>query len=241
MIRFLHNMVFLFLIYGWMLVVGGFGTLYAITSREATYRVINVYCKGCFLITRYVAGIRVEVRGTPPTGDVLVAAKHQSFLDVLMIFNAVPRGKFIMKREILFMPIIGFYAKRIGSAPVNRGKKGDAIRKMVADVKKGNSHPGQLIIYPQGTRVAVDSKLPYKIGAGVLYDRTGKDCVPVAANVGVFWSRYGLTGKRGTAIIEFLPKIPTGKPMREFMQELEETVETASIKLMAEAGYVVPE
>ena len=111
------------------------------------------------------------------------------------------------------------------------------MKKMVADVKAGLAAPGQLIIYPQGTRVAAGAKKPYKVGVGVLYSQLGHDCVPVATNVGVFWPRHGILRKPGLAVVEFLPRIPAGLPVEAFMARIEPEVEAASDRLMAEAGF----
>jgi len=110
---------------------------------------------------------------------------------------------------------------------------------MVADVKSGAHEPGQLIIFPQGTRVAVGKEMPYKIGTGVLYKETGQECVPVATNVGVFWRRHGIYRDPGVAVIEFLPRIQSGLSVEEFMPTLKDSIETASDRLAAEAGYKV--
>jgi len=108
---------------------------------------------------------------------------------------------------------------------------------MVADVAAGRLFPGQLIIYSQGTRIAPGVKAPYKIGTGVLYKELGQDCVPVAANVGVFWPKRGFYRKPGVAVVEFLPRIPVGLELDDFMQRLETAVETKSDELMREAGF----
>jgi 1-acyl-sn-glycerol-3-phosphate acyltransferase len=109
----------------------------------------------------------------------------------------------------------------------------------VADVKAGTTAPGQLIIYPQGTRVAAGATKPYKIGVGVLYAELGQDCVPAATNVGVFWPRHGILRKPGLAVVEFLPRVPAGQSVQEFMRRIEPLVESASNRLMAEAGFKV--
>jgi len=158
-----------------------------------------------------------------------------------MIFNALPAAIFIMKREILWTPIIGLYAYRLGCVPVNRGKRGVAIKKMLGDVASGHQAAGQLIIYSQGTRVAPGIKMPYKIGTGALYDQMGQDCAPVATNVGVFWPRTGIYRKPGLAVVDFLPLIPPGLERAEFMARLEDEVETASDRLIAEARASVGE
>ena len=127
--------------------------------------------------------------------------------------------------------------------PVERGKRGAAIKKMVQDVKAGKALPGQLIIFPQGTRVAAGAHLPYKVGAAVLQKETGQAVVPTATNVGVFWPRHGIYRKPGLAVLEFLPTIQpedvAGWETADFTAKLEEIIEPASNKLMEEAGFKI--
>ena len=175
-----------------------------------------------------------------PTGEVLIAAKHQSFLDIIMIVSAVPRPKFVMKAELRRMPILGWYAMRIGCVPVERGRRGQAIRRMMADVEAGHADPGQLIIYPEGTRTAPGESVPYKIGAAVLYAASGQPCVPAACNVGLFWPPHGVMRRPGLAVVEFLPEIAPGLGADAFLARLRADVETASGRLMAEAGWTPP-
>jgi 1-acyl-sn-glycerol-3-phosphate acyltransferase len=184
-----------------------------------------------------MVGIRTEWRGTPPDGEVIVAAKHQSFLDIMMIFTALPNAKFIMKREILWTPVIGLYAWRLDCVAVNRGKRGAAIEKMLADVEKGAAEAGQLIIYPQGTRVPPGEVRPYKVGTALIYEQTGQTCVPVATNVGLFWPKKGIMRKPGNAVVSFLPPIEPGLTTEDFLARLETEVETASDALMREGGF----
>lgn len=208
---------------------------YALLSKKGAMRACHAWCRFVRWAARGIVGMETEVRGTPPTGQVLMAAKHQSFLDIVLIYGAVPRAKFIMKRELMFIPVIGQYMVRVGAIPVNRGKRGAAITKMLGDVKKGQIEPGQVLIYPQGTRVAPGVKKPYKVGAGVLYEQLGQPCVPVATNVGHFWPKRGVLRKPGTAVVEFLDPIEPGLPKVEFMARLEEVIETASDALLDEA------
>lgn len=233
--RWIRSFVFVVQIYLAMLVLGIVFLPYALLTPDGARQACKTYCRWVIWTAGWMLSLRCEVRGTPPVGEVLVAAKHQSFLDILLIFNALPAAKFIMKREILWTPIIGQYAYRIGCVPVNRGKRGLAIKKMVADVAEGQAVPGQLIIYSQGTRVAPGEKAPYKVGTAVLYDQLGQDCVPVATNVGVFWPRLGIYRKPGLAVVEFLPVIPPGLERGAFMARLEADVEGASDRLIAEA------
>ena len=235
--QYLRSLLFIGQMYVAMLVLAIAYFPWAVMSSAGAHAACHAYCRWVLWTLDRMTGLKTEVRGTPPTGEVMIAAKHQSFLDIMMIYNAVPRGKFIMKRELMFAPLLGQYALRIGCVPVNRGKRGAAIAKMLADVKSGKQQGGQLIIYSQGTRVAPGAKRPYKIGTGALYEQLGQPCVPVATNVGVFWPRHGILRKPGLAVVEFLPEIAPGLPRHDFMARLEAEVETASDALMAEAGF----
>ncbi len=240
-IQWLRSLFFNACMYVAMLVLAIVFFPYALFSRDGAYAACHTYCRWVIWSARWMVGLKVEVRGEAPTDEVMVAAKHQSFFDIIVIFHAVPRGKFIMKRELLFAPLLGQYAWRLGCVPVNRGKRGQAIQKMVADVEKGRREPGQLIIYPQGTRVPPGQKRPYKVGTSVLYQQLGQDCVPVATNIGVFWPKRGVMRKPGTAVVDFLPRIPAGLSKDAFMERLEKDVETTSNLLMASAGLKIEE
>ena len=130
-----------------------------------------------------------------------------------------------------------WHALRAGFVAVDRGKRGAAIKQMLADVQNGTTGSGQLIIYPQGTRTAPGTYLPYKMGSAALYAQLGQTCIPVATNVGVFWPRHGIYRKPGVAVIEFLPPIEPGLSAEAFMARLETAIETTSNRLMAEAGF----
>lgn len=235
-LQWLRSVFFIGQMYVAMLVVGVVYLPFALWHRDGALRACQDYCHYVRWSARVIAGLHSEVRGEVPEGGVLVAAKHQSFLDIILIFGALPRGRFIMKKQLVWAPVLGWYGLRIGCVPVDRGKRGHAIKEMSARVKSGAQEPGQLIIYPQGTRVAPGVSRPYKVGAAVLYSELGQDCVPVATNVGMFWPRHSLYRKPGLAVVEFLPRIPAGKDTRAFLAELEGVIEPASDKLMAEAA-----
>ena len=233
----LLSTVFILQMYLAMAVVAIVYFPYALLHRDGAVAACHAYCRWVCFSLRLICGLKTEVRGTVPTAEMLIAPKHQSFLDIIMIYGALPRGKFVMKAILGWAPFLGWYAKRIGCIFVNRGKRGAAITKMLADVKSGASLPGQLIIYPQGTRVAPGDQRPYKIGTAVLYSQLQQPCIPVGANVGLFWPKRGILRHRGTAVVEFLPAIPPGLTNDAFMAELEARVETSSNALMAEAGF----
>jgi 1-acyl-sn-glycerol-3-phosphate acyltransferase len=237
MIQWLRSLLFVGQMYAMMLIFAIFFTPWAIFDRRGAFAGVHTYTRWVRWTAAWMVGLRTEVRGPVPRDEVLIAAKHQSFLDIIMIVSVVPRPKFIMKQSLKWAPILGWYALRIGCVPVDRGKRAEAIRQMVAGVKAGTQEPGQLIIYPQGTRVAPGVQKSYKIGTAILYEETGQPCVPAATNVGVFWPRTGIYRKPGLAVVEFLPRIEPGLGQRAFMDRLEREVETASDRLMGEAGF----
>lgn len=240
MIQWLRSLVFVGQMYAAMPILAIVYTPWALFDRRGAFAGMHAFCRYVRWSASWMIGLRSEVRGTVPTGEVLIAAKHQSFFDIIILFSVLPRPKFIMKKQLRWMPILGWYALRIGCVPVDRGKRGQAIAQMLEDVQSGHGVAGQLVIYPQGTRVAPGVEMPYKIGTALLYSQLGQPCVPAATNVGVFWPRIGIRRKPGLAVVEFLDPIAPGQDTEPFMAGLEDRVEGASAALMAEAGFTVP-
>lgn len=238
-VRWVMSLLFVVQMYAMMALMAVFFTPWAIVDRRGAFAGVHAYCNWVRWTARIMVGLRSEIRGKVPEGEALIASKHQSFFDIILICSVAPRPKFIMKRELLRAPILGWYALRIGCVPVDRGKRGQAIAQMMKGVAEGRTEPGQLIIYPQGTRVAPGAQKSYKVGTGLLYQETGGPCIPAATNVGVFWPRKGIYRKPGLAVMEFLPAIPPGRDLDAFMTDLEQVVEGASNRLMAEAGFHV--
>lgn len=238
-LQWLLSLAFILQMYLVMALMAVFFTPGAIFRREVAYTACRTYCRWVRWSARWMVGLSSEIRGEVPQDEVIIASKHQSFFDIIMIVSVVPRPKFVMKKELLWAPIVGFYAKRIGCVAVDRGKRGQALRQMVTDVAAGRSMPGQLIIFPQGTRVAPGVQERYKGGAAALYLELGQDCVPAGTNVGVFWPRRGVLRRPGHAVLEFLPRITPGLDHHTFLETLEARVEASSDALMREAGLPV--
>lgn len=236
-LRWLMSLLFIIQMYVAMVILALAYGPYAALSRDGAWAGIHAYCRYVRFTAHWMVGLRSEIRGTVPSGEVIIASKHQSFFDIILICSVVRRPKFIMKKELRWTPLLGFYAWRIGCIPVDRGKKGRAVAEMKKAVAAGAAIPGQLIIYPQGTRVAPGVALPYKVGTGLLYNQLGQPCIPTATNVGVFWPRHGIYRKAGLAVVEFMPAIQPGRSTADFMAELERVIEGRSDKLMAEAGF----
>ncbi len=236
-LRWLLSLIFIVQMYLVMALAAVGFAIPALISRRGAFAGVHFYCNWVRVTARLLVGLRSEVRGPVPEGEVMIAAKHQSFFDIILLCSVLPRPRFIMKKELLWAPFVGQYALRIGCIPVDRGKRGAAIAAMKRAAAAGSAFPGQLVIYPQGTRVAPGVAMPYKIGAGLLYDQMGQTCVPVATNVGLFWPKKGILRKPGLAVVEFLDPIAPGRPVAEFVTTVETTVEAASNALMRQSGW----
>jgi 1-acyl-sn-glycerol-3-phosphate acyltransferase len=198
-----------------MALIGTLAIPYAIWSRQNTYKVIRFYCQSVFFVLKHVGRIKVEVRGTIPKEPCLVCSKHQSFLDVMMLASVLPDYRFIMKHQLTYLPIIGFYARQTGTVAVNRTKKAGTVNKMITNLSKEDGR--QTIVYPQGTRVLPYSVRPYKVGAGLIYKSLNLKCYLVGTNTGMFWARRSPYRYAGTAVIEFIDVLEKGLEINEFM------------------------
>ncbi len=236
-IQWLRSLIFVGQMYLMMGVVGILWGPFAFFSIRAAYSAIHAYCKWVMWSASWMVGLKSEIRGKIPSGEVLLAPKHQSFFDIIMIASAIPEPKFIMKASLVYAPVLGQFGKRIGCVPVDRGRKAEAVQQMVEGVTRQDAPKGQLIIYPQGTRVAPGMKRPFKIGIYILQQKTGQQVIPTATNVGVFWPRVGIYRKPGLAVVEFLEPVDPNLGRVEFMKAIETSVETHSNALMREAGF----
>ena len=242
--RYLRSLVFVGQMYLAMAVLAAAFTPLALGNRRFAYNAVHAYCRYVRWSAAWMVGIRSEVRGPVPEGEVIVASKHQSFLDIILIVSVLPRPKFIMKASLRFAPILGWYALRIGCVPVDRGRRAEAIRQMMSGVMSGDAPAGQLVIYPQGTRVAPGAFVPYKSGTAVIYETTGQPCIPAATNVGLFWPRKSWIKRPGKVIFQFMPPVRAGMDAETFTKTLQDQIETTTEALQQEAlatnKYLVP-
>lgn len=227
--------IFVVIAYGLMMVMGLILLVPALLSRKVALRSVQLYLRIGLVLLRVICGTRCRIRGTPPTGPCIVAAKHQSFLDIWLLTVSLPEPRFVMKRSLLYTPVLGIFARRMGCVPIDRQAGSKAIRSMERGFAQDIMH-GQIVIYPQGTRVAPGDKREYKIGVLRLHERFGLPVELVATNAGCFWPRFGLWRAPGEAVLEFLGPVPPETDRGQIMREIEDRVESASDSLMERAG-----
>ena len=205
--------------------------------RGVLWAVIRAWSRFARGLLRVVANIRVEVRGRenlPHTG-VLVASKHQSVFETICLIDLYSDPAFIMKRELGWVPLFGWLAKKGGSIFVDRSRGREALVAMTARAAEEAAKGRPIVIYPEGTRRAPGAEPAYKQGIAVLYGKLGVPLVPVALNAGLFWPRRGFLRFPGTIVVEFLAPIPPGRPQGEVFLELQRGIEDASDRLLIEA------
>ena len=161
--------------------------------------------------------------------------KHQSAWETVGLVPLFPRPTFILKRELRWIPIFGWYTAKFDQIPINRGKRSEALAAMVAAAKETIAKKRQILIFPEGTRRPVGAEAKYKFGIAHLYRQLNCPVVPIAHNAGVYWPRASWLVYPGTVVVEILPRIEPGLSPEQFHERLVFDVETASNKLIEEA------
>ena len=204
--------------------------------RDVLRRGIHLWATLAIFGLRAIGGIRLEVRGVErlPKGPLLVAAKHQSMFDIIPPFAAMPDPIFVMKKELMGIPVFGWLCRKAEMVEVDRGAAAQAMRKLIADARDRLKDPRQLVIYPEGTRQKPGSPPDYKPGVAGIYRDLDLVCVPIATNSGVHLNVHGLPIKPGVVVLEVLEPIPAGLKRADFMRLLQERIETASDALLRE-------
>ena len=184
---------------------------------------------------RITCGLRHRVIGLEnlPAGPVIIACKHQSTWETLAFTLLFSDIAIVLKRELLFIPIVGWAMGRAGNIAVARGDGASALRGLVKQAKRAIAEGRSVVIFPEGTRVAPGDRRPYQVGTAALYRQLGVPVVPVALNSGLFWGRRKWMKRPGTITLEVLPPIAPGLRREAFMETLRDQIETASTRLSA--------
>jgi 1-acyl-sn-glycerol-3-phosphate acyltransferase len=185
-------------------------------------------------LLRVVCDIKVDFRGLEkiPRGGLIIASKHQSVWETFALLPYVDDPTFILKRELMWIPLFGWCLWKAQMIPVNRGARGPALAAMTERAKTEVRRGRQIIIFPEGTRRPAGAEPRYKFGVAHLYAETGVPCVPVALNSGLFWPRRSFRRFPGTVVVQVCEPIAPGLDKSAFIARLQEAIETASAKLL---------
>jgi 1-acyl-sn-glycerol-3-phosphate acyltransferase len=206
--------------------------------RRWTIALARFWTWSMFVWLKLVVGLDYEVRGREhlPRGPVILALKHQSAWDTLALFRLFEDPAVVLKRELLSIPLFGWYLSKSGAIPVDRKGRSAALKRLMAAAERAKQAGRPIAIFPEGTRGPVGGKLPYQSGVAALYGQLRLPLVPVALNSGLYWARNSFMKKRGTVLVQILPAIEAGLDRRRALALLEERIETATAALIAEAS-----
>jgi 1-acyl-sn-glycerol-3-phosphate acyltransferase len=226
--------------YLWTLVIGLYGAPLLLGPRRYVMEFGRLWAAGSLGLLAWTVGLRHEIRGVEnmPSGAAIIAMKHQSSWDTIILPIIFEHPAIVIKHELAWLPIYGWYAVRAGGIPVDRGAGASALKRMLARARNAVASGRPIAIFPEGTRTAVGARRPYHPGVAALYTQLGIPLVPVAVNSGLFWGRRSFLKQPGRIILEILPAIPPGLPRRQVMAELEARIEAATAALVAEGEGV---
>lgn len=236
----LRSALFNFLFIGGTALTVVVGVPLLAAPRAALVAYVRGWSRLMVATLRVVCGIRLEVTGLDriPPGGVIIAAKHQSAFDTIVWLSLLPAPVYVLKRELLSIPVWGWLASRCGHVPVDRAAGAAALRGMVKAAKAALAEGRPVVIFPEGTRSAPGQRLPYQPGVAALALATGVPVVPAATDSGRFWGRRAFHKRPGTLHVSVLPPLPEGLPRAALMATLEESIEAETDQLLALPGPV---
>jgi 1-acyl-sn-glycerol-3-phosphate acyltransferase len=228
-----YNVLFYALLVVWMIVA--IPTF--LMPRAALITLAKCWASNSVWLLRVICNVKVDYRGVEkiPRGPLLVASKHQSMWETFALLQFFDQPLYILKRELEWIPLFGWYLMKADMIGINRRAGGRSLlvmaRRAGAQVRRGR----QLIIFPEGTRTAVDAPPHYKTGVALIYADCGVACLPVALNSGLFWPRRTFMRYPGTLVVEFLDPLPPGLARNEFIARSSTAIEDATRRLVEAA------
>ena len=177
---------------------------------------------------KFFLNTNIEVKGTEniiKSEKFFIAASHQSMFETFYLQTIFNSPIFILKKELTYIPIFGWYLKKIGSISIKRNKVSKDNLDFLGNISEKLAKTERpLIIFPQGTRVLPDERPPFKKGVSRIYEELKIKCQPVAINSGYVWPKRGIKNNKRTITISILKPIHTGISKDEFLKNLENNI-----------------
>jgi 1-acyl-sn-glycerol-3-phosphate acyltransferase len=199
---------------------------------------LSLHGSTCVKLLEWICGTRVEVRGRDklPAGAALIVSKHQSTWETFALIPLLRDPAIVLKDELKWIPFYGWFCVKFAHILVKRDRAAVALKAMIRDAKDRANQGREILIFPEGTRMAPGAEPDFKPGYVALYEGLELPAVPLALNSGLYWPRRSLMRYPGTIIVEFLDPLPPGLPRKVFRERIEAAIEDASLKLIAEAA-----
>ena len=215
----IFNIIFYLVLFAYLLAV----VCALVLPYRCTIAIAKHWAKTNLWLLRVICNIKVDFRGLEkiPRGGIILASKHQAVWETFALLPLVASPTFILKRELMWIPLFGWGLWKAQMIPVNRGARGPALAAMTARAKEEVREGRQIIIFPEGTRRPPGAEPQYKFGVAFLYAETGVPCVPVALNSGLFWLRRSFRRFPGTVVVQVCDPIAPGMEKSEFHARLQ--------------------
>jgi 1-acyl-sn-glycerol-3-phosphate acyltransferase len=225
--------------FAWTAILGIIGLPLLLAPRSVTMRFGRFWASNVLGLLKATVGLGHEVRGLDhvPRRGCIIAMKHQSAWDTLILPVVLGDPAPVLKRELLLLPIYGWFTARTKPIAIDRKAGAGALRRMVAVARSIAASGRPIVIFPEGTRVAPGERRPYQPGVAALYQALELPLVPAAVNSGLYWGRRSFVKRSGRIVLEFLDPIPPGWPRDRLMAELELRIETATAALLREGSH----
>ncbi len=206
--------------------------------RRFMVGMVRAWVRGILGLMRHLVGQGIEIRGRNhvPDGASIVASKHQSAWETLIVNVVLKEPAIVVKRELYAIPGFGWELRAAGMIGIDRSGGAGALKGMVRDARAAANEGRPVVMFPEGTRTAPGASAPFQPGIAALYGALDVPVVPAAVNSGVFWARRGFLKRPGTIVMEFLPAIEPGLDRRTFVTRLEAAIEGATGRLIAESN-----
>ncbi|TPW27299.1 lysophospholipid acyltransferase family protein [Pararhizobium mangrovi] len=213
-----------------------FSPVFFALPRERAWRVPKNWVRASHWLQAKIARTTFEIEGLEniPEGGYILAPKHQSFWDTYALLPWLDDPVYILKRELMWIPLFGWYIAKMRMIPVDRGARGRVMARVLDRAKEEMRKGRQLIIYPEGTRRPPGAEPEYKFGVARIYADLDVPVVPVAMHPGLFWPRRQFLRQPGHFKVRILPPIPPGLGREAFHTRLVEETEAASDALLIE-------
>ena len=170
-----------------------------VLSRPTAGRITRAWTRWLLWLLGHLVGLKVELRGVEniPAGPAIFAAKHQSALETFHLPLALPQADFVVKRELIMIPIAGWYLATLGTVPVDRGAGARALKALLGHARTSVARGRSILIFPEGTRTAPGTQQPYHPGIAALYSNLNLPVIPIALNTGLYWRRRSFAKRPG--------------------------------------------
>lgn len=223
------------------LAFGGFMTLCFWSPYRTQFAIARTWARLQFWLLARVCGLTFSVEGREriPAGNHIVMSNHTSAWETIAQFLIFPPQVWVLKRELLWIPLIGWGLKLLRPISINRGAGHRAVNQVIEQGKQRLADGLWIIIFPEGTRVVAGETRKYGVSGALLATATGKLVVPLSHNAADFWVRRGIVKKSGTIrVVIGEPINADGKDARELNDEVRRAIE-AGLQRIAQTSPVI--